>query len=359
MTPPKDVLWPRDPHTGAKHRMLSTYLQAWFPIIASRFGDCGLTYAEGFAGPGEYLHGEEGSPLIALRQARREDVSKHRTPIRIVCVEKDRRRYEHLDDLIQSRFPDLSACVELSTVHGDCHSDLLPELERVGAFDGPIFANLDGWGVDTPYEIVKKIGQCRSSEVLVTVERPWFIRFASQEDVAAGDRVFGDRGWRRVTEFRTPDDKRRFLIDEYLKRLRDAGFPFHLTFELIDEGGNDLLLVFGTSSELGVERMKEALWAADPVSGTRFRDPRDRAQLSFEIDEPNFLPLRRELLEVLDEGPRSVEDLKQFTLLNTIYKKTHATEQLRFLQADDKVVWRPARRHEDAIVELAPPKLFG
>lgn len=358
MTTPKDVLWLRDPHTGAKHQMLDAYLRAWFPIIAAGFRGRGFTYAEGFAGPGEYLGGEEGSPLLAIRQALRPDVLKHRTPIRVVCVEKDKRRFNHLADLISTRFPNLAMDMEFTPVCGDCQTDLLPTLDRIGAFDGPIFANLDGWGVDTPFEIVKRIGQCRSSEVLITVQSQWFIRFANQEDIAAGDRVFGDSRWRAVKERPTAELKRRFLIDEYLRRLSDVGFPYTLTFELIDEGGHELLLVFGTASELGVEKMKDALWKVDPVSGERFRDPRDPNQMSFAIDEPNFVPLRKELLGQLDNGDLTVAELKKHALLGTIYKQTHAVEQLRALADEGKVEWGPGRRHEEITVSLAPPTLF-
>jgi len=56
MAVPTGTLWPRDPHTAAKHQMLFTYLQAWFPIIGSRFP--GLTYVDAFAGPGEYAGGK-------------------------------------------------------------------------------------------------------------------------------------------------------------------------------------------------------------------------------------------------------------------------------------------------------------
>ena len=62
----QDVIWPIEPHTKAKHGILRRYLQAWFPIIAFS-GSPRLVYVDGFAGPGEYDGGEEGSPAIAMR----------------------------------------------------------------------------------------------------------------------------------------------------------------------------------------------------------------------------------------------------------------------------------------------------
>jgi hypothetical protein len=62
---PKTVLWEADEHTLAKHGILRAYLQAWLPTM-SRCNDR-LLLIDGFAGPGRYLGGEDGSPLIMLR----------------------------------------------------------------------------------------------------------------------------------------------------------------------------------------------------------------------------------------------------------------------------------------------------
>jgi three-Cys-motif partner protein len=72
--------------------------------------------------------------------------------------------------------------------------------------------------------------------------------------VESGDTVFGDAGWREVANQPTPR-KKGFLVDRYLQVLRDAGFPYTLTVEMVDETSHELLLVFGTTNQLGVEKM--------------------------------------------------------------------------------------------------------
>ena len=109
-----------------------------------------------------------------------------------------------------------------------------------------MFANLDGWGVDTDYEIVQRIAQQQSSEVLVTFEDQFFIRFANGQQ-EAGERVFGHSDWRRVDRLPTAE-KQPFLLEMYREGLHSAGFPYVLTFEMIDEGGHSLHLFFGTST---------------------------------------------------------------------------------------------------------------
>lgn len=55
------------PHTAAKHRMLRGYLDAWLPILGqSQTGRRPLVLIDGFAGPGRYDNGRQGSPLVML-----------------------------------------------------------------------------------------------------------------------------------------------------------------------------------------------------------------------------------------------------------------------------------------------------
>lgn len=359
MAAPTGVLWDRDPHTKAKHDMLAQYLNAWFPIIASSWASTGATFADAFAGPGEYANGGWGSPIIALQAAGRPDVAKHPTELRMVFVEKDPGRHAHLNGLIDRLRLRSAGRTTISTVQGPCQSELVPVLDRVGAWGGPMFVNLDGWGVDTPYAILSRIGQNRSSEVLITFQSQWFTRFATLEDVEAGDAVFGETGWRDVAHHPTAT-KKAFLVNRYLGRLRDAGFPHTLTFEMFDEGGRALLLVFGTTNPLGVEKMKDAMWSVDKVSGQRFRDPRDVNQLTFEAigDNPDLTLLRSQILEQLQKGPATLAGLKEFALMATMFKKSHVDPAVGVLRSAGKVERVAGRTHEQVIVRLAAPRLF-
>jgi three-Cys-motif partner protein len=52
----RSAIWPLQPHTAAKHRILRCYLDAWFPIMGSWNGR--ILILDGFAGPGIYTGGE-------------------------------------------------------------------------------------------------------------------------------------------------------------------------------------------------------------------------------------------------------------------------------------------------------------
>jgi three-Cys-motif partner protein len=355
---PKGVVWDRDPHTEAKHKLLRLYLDAYFPIMASKWTSTGITFVDAFAGPGEYRDGSSGSPIIALAAARRLDVYKHPTDINFVFVEKDKPRFDHLESMLRDE--ERPPRVFITAVQGACESVLLPELDRLNLWDGPMFVNFDGWGVDTPHELIQRVGRGKAPEVLVTFHSQWLTRFAEKENVAAGDRVFGDQEWRTVSDLPTPSEKKRFLVDEYRGHLTEWSFPYHLTFELVDDGGHSLLLVFGTSNERGVEKMKDAMWRVDNITGSRFRDPRDPNQLAFDLqnNSPNLHLLRQQIMEQLDSGPRTLADLQRFTLLETVFKKAHARKAVDDLESQRKVLCQHARAHEKFTVQRAPDSLF-
>jgi hypothetical protein len=118
-----------------------------------------------------------------------------------------------------------------------------------------------------------------------------------------------------------------------------------LAFEMVDEDGHELFLVFGTANKRGLEKMKDAMWKVDPVHGLQFRDPRDPLQSAFAIDDANLYPLLRLLREKLaSRAPQSVEALRDFTLLETAYRPPHATTALRMLRDRDELELNPPRR---------------
>ena len=70
-----DRKWVYHTQTEKKHQILRAYIQAWYPILGSRYER--LVIVDGFAGRGEYYPRDgatsigsdsvEGSPLIMLK----------------------------------------------------------------------------------------------------------------------------------------------------------------------------------------------------------------------------------------------------------------------------------------------------
>lgn len=359
MAVPKSVLWERDPHTAAKHTLLRRYMSAWFPIMAKQYQGDGITFLDGFAGPGEYLNSDESSPVIACSQAVRSEVVTFGANMRLVFIEVDAERAAHLEQLLDRRFPPSRRPGNLSVtvVRGECDKLYDSTLQRVGGWAGPVFANLDGWGADTPYTLVQRIASQQSSEVLVTLKEHHFIQFWN--NVGNGDRIFGCSDWRQVSSMPTPE-KRPFLLDLYRRQLHAAGFDYVLTFEMVDEGGHSLYQFFGTTNTRAVEKFKDGLWEVDEVSGQRFRDPRDINQLAFDMRQPDFTGLEREIVRVITEqGSVDLRSLCDHALLETIYKISHVKPVVERLESRGVIERRTnGRAFAEKRYVLATPTLF-
>jgi len=266
---PADVIWECKPHTVAKHRLLERYLEAWYPIFMQSRWDS-VTYAEGFAGSGTYRNGERGSPVIAAEVfLRRRSFLDRGKRLTMVLVEKDRRRLKSLRQQLQvavGRYGSLPHTLTIGCHEGECGRDLLPRLAAAGARQGPIFAFLDSFGgPDVPLGIARAIAQVPSSEVLITFGTAFLTRFGGLEDhQASGDEVFGGPAWRQVGQL-DPAEKKPFLVSTYRASLQKAGFRYVTSFEMIDDTGSDLHLVFGTSNLKGLEKMKDAMWCGTSI----------------------------------------------------------------------------------------------
>ncbi len=334
MAVPESTVWDRDPHTEAKHRVLRGYFDAWYPIMLRTFPR--LTVFEGYAGPGLYTKGEDGSPVIALRALlERPGLLTEGQTVRYVLIEERDDRLQKLQEVIGETFPKLPSGVTVAYHHGSCEHIWETALDQADAWGMPIFANLDPFGPGVPYTLVQHLGGNRSSEVLVTFPSDWLRRFWSLEELNDGDVQFALTDWRSVGELDDPEEKELFLVEEYRTTLDRAGLGLSAPFRLSDEGGHSFYLIFGTSHPRGLERMKDSMWRTDPVTGIQFRDPRDPDQgvLDFGKPEPDVSPLIRMLANELRQHPdgQAVDELKNFALLNTGFRPPHVSKALQLM----------------------------
>jgi hypothetical protein len=196
----------------------------------------------------------------------------------------------------------------------------------------------------------------------VTFGTNFFVRFCEVEGHReSGDRVFGGQQWRQVAGL-APREKKPFLVATYRQSLRQAGFRFVVSFEMLDEQGHDLHLVFGTAHRAGVEKMKNAMWAVDPVGGVRFRDPSDPEQglLDFAL-AADLGPLTRSLLAVLGRGPRTLAELKDHAVVETVYRPPHARKVAQKLLRQGAVERGPVRGQltDATLIRLCERKPVG
>jgi three-Cys-motif partner protein len=323
MTKPAEVLWEREEHTYAKHRLLQGYLHAWFPIMADRNGS--LNIIDGFAGPGRYTGGEPGSPLLMIdAYVNHRNRTDRMDTVRVAFdfIELDDRRVDYLKaELAKLTLP---ANVE-TTVHLGAFDEVMTDiLDAIPATQGlaPTFAFIDPFGyTGHSLTLSSRILQFRKCEVLIYVPLPFIARFIDQPELEpALDNLFGDSSWKAARTHRGRDAVR-VLHDVFLRRVeRAAGHA--IAFEIdaaVGKGWAGYTLYFGTSSILGLERMKEAMWRIDPVGGSRFAYSVNPDQMTIFDAAPDLASLEAALRGEFGTMPFSIGAASGFTTLRTPY----------------------------------------
>lgn len=336
------VPWKRADHTGAKHDIYQRYLERWFPILLDGPKPYkSVTYAEGFAGPGVYEDDHPGSPIIAV-QALLDKVSNPDAVVKMLFVDDDTRCTKMLREQLKRRFPvrpRAKGKLPTKVKNGTCIDTLEPQLDEMRAWGAPILAVLDSWGnVPVSYRLLQRLARNVSSEVIITLSTQHFIRFVSKLGPKADEVFGGDPDWRRIDTMASAPAKRQHILTCYRRTLSKAGFEFLVDFELIDQRGESLYLIFGSNHRRGLEKMKDSVWEVDRVYGVGFRDPRDeQAETLFEMTDPVLSPLGRLLVNHLKRAPETavrVETLREFALFETVYRREHVIRTLKDLRDD-------------------------
>jgi three-Cys-motif partner protein len=357
----KDTLWKLEPATAAKHVLYKKYLDAWYPIMLQSSGRAGpawkrITYVDAFAGPGEYLGGEEGSPVFALDHlVNHEAVSRmglSRERVHLAFTENRPDRFEHLKAVLSTRFGPVNELQAGAIPRKAEASAVTSVLAETGAWGCPILAVFDSWGnVNVPLRTMRRFATNPASEVIVTFGPNWFSR---REDLNPDmlDAVFGGRAyWEPADREVKPEQRWRTWLAAYRDALRRTGFRYVLQFEIVPRTGHPLYLVYGTGHEKGVEVMKAAMWEADGNDGMSFRDPRTRGgqptgqQTLWSATGVPHDELLDLVTQRLEPGPVSLEELRTWLLTETArWRRPDAAKAIRYLRDSDRVTVAPAGR---------------
>jgi three-Cys-motif partner protein len=365
MAPPNQTIWAADEHTFAKHRLLRRYLDAWLPIMA-RFSSR-LVLIDGFAGPGSYLGGQPGSPLVMLDAylSHTHKSLAHLAKVELVYVfiEQDRRRVAALAKELEAI--ELPTNVKVSVIEGSFDVEMPKLLDAMppGQSLAPTFAFIDPFGyTDHDLQLSSRILGFRRCEVLVYMPFPFIARFVDQASIApALTRLYGDESWRAAQGKATLAEREAVLHDTFLVALcRSAKYA--RSFEIIGNGGNTgYHLFFATGNLRGLEKMKEAMWKVDPVAGSTFADSTNSAQLVLFADKPDLSPLERDVRRRFGVREFSIDDAGTFTLEATPFLPSHLKQVLRDIEAAGLLTARhpskPRRRNtypDGTLVTLKP-----
>lgn len=325
MAAPRTTVWDLEPHTRAKHEILRRYLDAWTAIL-TRGGFPQILYIDGFAGPGRYSKGEDGSPVIALKAAMNAAIPSTCKAF-YLFVEKDQARADMLESIVQHL--GVPAHLRVKVAGGQtfeaAFEELMGKYRVAGRPVPPTFAFIDPFGwTGKPFSAIREILSHQHCEVLVTFMYEEINRFIAHPDQADNfDRLFGCGNWREAIGLAAPAARRRFLHDLYLAQLQSddgAAASFVRSFEMRNDSDvTDYFLFYATNSLLGLRKMKEAMWKVDPDGEFRFSDATNQDQLVLFGREPAHDILRRQLRERFGGHEVTVTEVEHFVLAETAF----------------------------------------
>lgn len=318
------------PHTAAKHLLLKRYLDAWFPILGKHHAR--INYIDGFAGPGEYKDGEDGSPIVAI-EAAKAHVAKgtlaSKVRINFIFVEANSQYADHL----RSRLNGLAipAQFEVSVIPGEFANvtgDKLDQLEASGRQLVPTFAFVDPFGfTGVPFDLMARILAHPKCEVFVNIMVEFINRFLEHPNhkvVAHFPTTFGTG--EILTIPTQPGDRPKALLSLYKRQLLTKA-KFVGQFDM--HGRKDqktYSLFFASNSPLGFEKMKEAMWSVDKAEGGSFSDFEPGAG-----NQPHLFTLEALWTQILDRFRGRLvlmAVVERFVVERTDFLRKHAREVL-------------------------------
>ena len=343
MAKPSETMWEIELHTLAKHEILRRYLGAWFPILATYNGR--ILYIDGFCGPGRYKGGEDGSPVIALKEAMKHNTRLSNREITLLFIDGDKRRIDHLKlELASLSIP---ANFSVSPIHDQFDNTLkgiFDDLAKQGAYLAPTFAFVDPFGFKgIPFDLVERLLKNPKTEVFINMMVDSINRFIEHPDPDIQQQIidlFGTpkvidvikSGGDRVTELRL------LYQNQLLKHARFVRY-----FEMRDKHNRIIYyLFFATNHPLGHLRMKEAFWRVDSSSGFSFCDYTNPGQLVlFNLDPSDNLA--NELFSRLKGNKLSVAKVRQYVEDETPYIASQMRKALKHLELVGQICVSPCK----------------
>ncbi|OOH75894.1 three-Cys-motif partner protein TcmP [Leptospirillum ferriphilum] len=334
MGTPSTLLWKLDPHTKAKHAILSEYLKAWFQIVGKTHSK--LIFIDGFAGPGRYSEGEPGSPLIALDIAKKANIS---SKILFQFVEEDKNRFKYLkNELNNLKIP---PSFDIS-IENESFSNILSStqdyLER--NHGAPIFAFIDPFGFKgIPFNLIKNLLSYQKCEIFINFMIDSTNRFLEHPEKVIRCYIYELLGSSDVSSIIESDNRIAALQRAYEERLKSVA-KFVLPFEMRNKKDRtQFFLFFASNHRLGHIKMKEAMWRIDKDGEFSFSDASYGQQSLFRDFnlEQKIRGLLSEIIQNFATQTVPCKSVETFVEDKTIFLKSHLKNALKIAEEEAKI----------------------
>jgi len=340
LTPVQGTTWQLEPHTKAKHAILSEYLKAWFPILGRYHGK--VVYIDGFAGPGCYASGEPGSPLVALNIAKDAHLSGK---ILFLFIEEDPKRLQNLKDEIDKfSSPDT---FDIDPKDGSFEknlSEILNYLKENDFKPAPIFAFIDPFGFKgVSFNLIKNLLSYERCEVFINFMVDSVNRWLKHPKEEIRNHIYTLLGVDNLDSVLNPEDRISALRDIYEAQLKTAA-KFVLSFEMRNKKDRtQYYLFFASNNRMGHIKMKESMWKIDEKGDFSFSAATYKDQSLFKDFDSNE-KIRSLQSDIFDHfrGQSNVfcSSILKYVEDKTMFIEKHMKEALRSGEGESKITVR-------------------
>lgn len=316
-----DHLWPCPPRTKAKLELLRNYLGAWFGILASK-GFQRVYYIDGFCGPGQYLDGEDGSPIIATRLANSTAQKFPGFQASLIFVDSEPKAIQHLRSLPAIRTHHSNVSIDVKQgVFTEEIDGIVAELANSPKC--PTFSFIDPFGFShSPLDKLKLLMHNDRSEIFVNFMCGFMNRFKEHDDEQITDNIKNMVGEDDLSRIIGAVDSIDAFCLSFERNLKQIG-PFTLKFMMRDEQNiRDNAIFFCGRHARGFQKIKQAMWKIDPIHGNSFSAHKEISanQVQHDLFEtgPQTQALSRMLLDqYAGQTQVSVEEIFQWVVEET------------------------------------------
>lgn len=274
-----------DQHSIAKHKILESYLAAYFKTLVGNQprDEFKLTLVDGFAGGGLYKHSNtaeviKGSPFILLDSEKIADfnINQNRTKkvkldISYFFIEKDKNTYNFLiNQLSEKNYKDKfnkNIFVFNSSFEEKCN-DIINFIKKKSPRNGRSIFILDQFGFsDVPFPLIRKIlSELNSSEIILTFGVDSLLTYANPEifknfeNKAGLPSILKDKPIEEIKK--SNKDWRLFLQSIiYNTLIKEASASFYTPFFIRNSGGHgDYWLIHLSQHPKARDVMTEVHW---------------------------------------------------------------------------------------------------
>ncbi len=329
-------LWECPPRTKAKLEILKDYLGAWFGILANT-GFRHVYYIDGFCGPGEYLGGEEGSPVIAARLASSTAQKYQGFKASLIFIDSDPKALTHLRtlDAIKNQHSNVKIVLKEGAFTDETES--IKEVLNQNP-NSPTFSFIDPFGFGhSPIEKIKLLMHNQRSEIFVNFMCGFMNRFKEHENEEITGKIKNMVGEEDLSPINNADDSIDAFCLAFENNLKSIG-RFTLKFLMRDENHiRDNAFFFCGRNAMGFKKIKQAMWKVDPEHGNSFSAHRvaSKSQLQTDLFEigPQTYPLSGMIQEKFQGRHNvSVEEIFKWVVEETdTFLSRHARIELENL----------------------------